>query len=289
MRAPRPTYKQNWSSYNLAQTNEKDHFQVLLADLCAGVPQPPPKGGSKGGRPALSLADSIFSAVFKVYSLVSARRFISDLRKQARQHVGQLLAYNSLLKTLEREDVTPILVDLIRQSSLPLVAVESQFAIDSTGFSTCRYTKWVDEKYGTNRQKADWVKAHVCVGTKTQVVTAVFVDEKNSGDCPQFVPLLSATAENFTIKEMSGDKAYLSNENLNAVEAIGAASFIPFKANSLSSGSRTVAPFAFLLHGEPRRFPYPLPPQVEYRIRFLHDKAKIRRLSARQDRYGDAE
>jgi transposase len=238
MRAPRPTYKQDWPSYNLAQTNEKDHFQVLLADLCAGVPQPPSKGGLKGGRPALSLADSIFSAVFKVYALVSARRFMSDLREaQERKHVGQLLAYNSVLATLEREDVTPILVDLIRQSSLPLAAVESQFSVDSSGFSTCRYTKWFDEKYGSNRQKADWVKAHVCIGTKTQIVTAVFVDEKNSGDCPQFGPLLNTTAQGFTVKEISGDKAYLSNENLNIAEALGAVPFIPFKSNSLPGGS----------------------------------------------------
>ena len=137
---------------------------------------------------------------------------------------------------LESPDATPILMDLIRQSSLPLREVESQFAIDSSGFSTCRYTKWFDEKYGVNRQKAKWVKAHLCVGTKTQVVTAVFMDEKNSGDCPQFGPLTKATAENFTIKEMSGDKAYLSNDNLELSSA-GRDAFIPFKSNCLPGGS----------------------------------------------------
>ena len=66
---------------------------------------------------------------------------------------------------------------MIRQSSLPLRSVERQFAIDSSGFATSRYVKWVDEKYGVNRQKADWVKAHLCIGVKTQTVTAVFMDE----------------------------------------------------------------------------------------------------------------
>ena len=151
-RRPRPTYTQDWASYNLAQTNEKDHFQILLADLCRGIVQPPPKGGSKGGRPAMPLADAVFSAVFKVYALVSARRFMSDLREALdRGHVGQVLCYNSVLRVLESPDVTPILTDLIRQSSLPLRAVESQFAIDSSGFSTCRYVKWFDEKYGVNQ------------------------------------------------------------------------------------------------------------------------------------------
>ena len=71
------TYGQNWPAYNAAQTNEKDHFQVLLKDLCTSVPEP---DRAKRGRRPLSIADSLFSAVFKVYSTVSGRRFMSDLR-----------------------------------------------------------------------------------------------------------------------------------------------------------------------------------------------------------------
>ena len=237
-RPPRPTYSQDWSNYNLAQTREKDHFQVLLADLCSGIIQPPSKGGSKGGRPAKSLADAVFGAVFKVYCLTSARRFMSDFREaQERGHVGKALCYNCVLRMLDEEDTTPILMAMIRQSSLPLRSVERQFAIDSSGFATSRYVKWVDEKYGVNRQKADWVKAHLCIGVKTQTVTAVFMDEKTSGDCPQFDPLTKATAESFRIEEMSADKAYLSNDNLELVVGMGAVPFIPFKSNSLPGGA----------------------------------------------------
>lgn len=235
-RPPRATYQQDWVNYNLAQTNEKDHFQALLADLCRGIKMPPPN--PKGGRPPMPMDDAVFSAVFKVYSLVSARRFMSDLREaHERGHAGQVICYNSVLRVLETEDTTPILMAMIRQSSLPLRSVESQFAIDSSGFSTCRYVKWFDEKYGVNKQQAKWVKAHLCVGTKTQVATAVFMDEKNSGDCPQFDPLTRATAENFVIEEMSADKAYLSNDNLELIDGMGATPFIPFKSNSLPGGS----------------------------------------------------
>ena len=79
-RAPRKTYRQDWPNYNLAQTNEKDHFQVLLADLCRPLPELPLKNAEKGGRPPLPIADAVFAAVFKVYSTFSARRFMSDLR-----------------------------------------------------------------------------------------------------------------------------------------------------------------------------------------------------------------
>jgi hypothetical protein len=36
----RKTYSQDWPAYNLAQTTEKDRFQVLLHDLCCKLPEP---------------------------------------------------------------------------------------------------------------------------------------------------------------------------------------------------------------------------------------------------------
>ena len=76
--APKPTYKQDWPAYNKAQTNEKDKFQVLLAELCRGIEEPP----QEKGRPRVSLRDVVFAAVFKVYSTVSGRRFQCDLERR---------------------------------------------------------------------------------------------------------------------------------------------------------------------------------------------------------------
>src|SRR5262245_24758057 len=70
------TSKQNWPAYNAAQTEEKEHFIVLLDALCKLVEQP-----IQGmGRPRLSLADMLFACVYKVYSCFSSRRFMTDLR-----------------------------------------------------------------------------------------------------------------------------------------------------------------------------------------------------------------
>lgn len=237
MRPPRPTYKQDWPNYRLAQIHEKDHFQVLLSDLCRAIPQPLPKS-AKGGRPTVPLGDAIFAAVFKVYSTLSARRFMSDLREaQEREHISELICYNSILGCLALPETTGYLSDLIVRSSLPLRFVETTFAPDSSGFATSRYAKWFDEKWGINRQKAEWIKCHLVCGVKTNIVTAAVVDEKNSGDCPQFGPLIRKTAENFTVKEVPADKAYLSNENLELLETLGGTAFIPFKSNSLPSGT----------------------------------------------------
>jgi transposase len=227
------TYAQNWPVYNAAQAHEKDHFQELLADLSAAIPEPPRKGGSKGGRPPAPLCDAIFVCVFKVFTTFSARRFMSDLRESHRRgHIQERLSPDIAWKYLQKAEVTPILHELIRRSSLPLRSVDVDFAVDSSGFGTSKFERWYDEKYGTTRLKAEWVKTHLCCGVKTGIVTTVVIGDKNAADCPQFPELTKKTAENFTIREMSGDKAYLSAENLALVDGLGGVPYIPFKSNS---------------------------------------------------------
>ena len=121
----RPTYPQAWAAYNAAQTNEKDKFQSLLFDLCHTVQQPQVK---RAGRPNLPLSDAIFSVAFKVYSTVSARRFMTDLRDaQSKGFISKTPHYNSIFNYLENPEMTPILRGLITQSSLPLQSVENRF------------------------------------------------------------------------------------------------------------------------------------------------------------------
>ena len=127
---------------------------------------------------------------------------------------------------------TPILTDLVRLSALPLAAVETDFACDSTGFSTCRYTRWFDQKYGQAKATADWVKCHAVCGVKTNVITAVTILDQNSADSPQLPGLAKTTAEGFTIHEMSADKAYAATDNFQAVEDLGGVLYAAFKSNT---------------------------------------------------------
>jgi transposase len=111
--------------------------------------------------------------------------------------------------------------------------IETTFAPDSTGFSTSRFVRWYDEKYGCERSGREWVKAHAMVGTKTNVITACVIEGPNAGDSPQFKPLLEMTVANgFKIGDVCADKAYLSKGNLELVEQHGGSPFIPFKVNS---------------------------------------------------------
>lgn len=224
------TYRQDWSAYNTAQSVEKDRLQVLLRDLCSGLEEPQ---RDKVGRKPHSVKDSIFSMVFKVYSTVSSRRFSSDLRESfARGYLSKPVPGVKVCAFFENPAMTPILKQLIARSSLPLRSVETDFAIDSSGFCTSRFVRWYDHKYGCTRQKHDWVKVHIACGVKTNVVTAVRILDKDAADSPQFVPLVKETAKNFTIGEVSADKAYASLENFEAVAECGGTGFMAFKSNA---------------------------------------------------------
>jgi hypothetical protein len=133
----KPTYPQDWPAYNAALTHEKEKFLSLLYDLCQGIHDEtlPPKG-----RPRLRLADALFAACFKVYSTFSGRRFMTDLREtQGKGLIAKVAHFNTIFNYLENPSLTPILRTLITESSLPLKVVESDFAVDSSGFTTSRF------------------------------------------------------------------------------------------------------------------------------------------------------
>jgi hypothetical protein len=225
-----PTYKQSWPEYNAAQTNEGRHFGHLLADLCGSVEEPVRTGR---GRPPVPLADQVYAATTKVYSLFSARRFMSQLEEShERGLLSKPMHFNSVLNALENPVLTPILRGLIERSSLPMRAIETTFAPDSSGFCTSRFIPWFDIKYGITRETAEWVKLHAMVGVKTNIVTAVEILDKDAADCPQFKPLLEPTAKSFTVKEVDADKAYCSGDNHDAVNALGGKLFAAFKSNA---------------------------------------------------------
>jgi transposase len=229
----RRTSPQNWPAYNAAQQNEKREFQTLLADLCKGIVDPTDGEKPGRGRPAFPLRDAVFAAVYKVYSTFSGRRFTSDLcEAQGKGFIGRVPHYNTAFKYMESAELFPILLSMIERASLPLRSVESNFAVDSTGFAFCRFTRWYDIKYNRFTSEQQWVKAHFMCGVKTNVVTAIEIHGMHEGDAKQLPALVATTAQNFTVKEVSADKGYSGRECHDAIDAVGAVPFIAFKSNT---------------------------------------------------------
>jgi transposase len=227
------TCTHQWTTYNEAQTHEQERFSELLKALCEGIQNP----SQTTGRPRLPLSDVVFSLASKVYSTMSGRRVMSALREAVSQGVlDKAPSFQTAARYLENPELTPLLKSLIEETAKPLKAVETDFAVDSSGFATSTYNRWFDHKYGKTKVKQTWVKTHVMVGVKTHIVTSVEATPTESADAPQFPGLVERTAQHFAIDEVSGDKAYSSKRNLRAVEAVGGTAYIPFKSNTTGIG-----------------------------------------------------
>lgn len=233
----RVTMGQDWSSYNSAQIEEVRLFDSLLSELVEGIEEPE----QVMGRPRLPINEQLFCAIQKVYSQLSSRR-ASSLYKNAneRGQIDHAPHFNAPSKMFNRADITPILHELVRLSALPVVDLETDFAIDSTGFRTTTFNAYNGEKHGV-KHRHEWLKAHLCTGVSTNIVTSVMITDANGSDTVQFEPLVKKTADGFFIKEVSADMAYSSRSNFDLVEEVGGTAFIPFKSNAISKAKGSAA------------------------------------------------
>lgn len=222
------TYTQAWNAYNEAQKAEIHLFDELLKDLVNAIPEPE----QTMGRPRLSLHETLFCAIQKVYSQLSSRRahglFQNATEKGQIDHTPD---FNVPSKLFKNPEMTPILHELVTLSALPVAGIENDFSVDSTGFRTTTFNAYNGMKHGQKKEH-QWVKAHLCAGVKTNIVAAVAITDSNGGDSPQFGPLVKKTSEGFTINEVSADMAYSSRNNLQFVANEGGKAYIPYRKNA---------------------------------------------------------
>lgn len=233
-------HTQEWREYNHAQTREKLLFYKLLDELLSIIPE----RAYTFGRPRKFLRDMLFCCLIKIYSNTSSRRTISDLRL-AREagYISDVPHFNTLLNYFSDTGMSILLPYLISVSALPLKPVEEKFAIDSTGFGTGRFDRWLNVRTQEDSKKKGYRKCHVLCGTRTNVIAEAIITEGKANDSPMFNPLLSNNARLFNIKEISADKAYSSKANLELAKELQIMPYIPFKSNTSgkSRGSPTWA------------------------------------------------
>jgi len=74
----------------------------------------------------------------------------------------ELAAVASLSSALARaRDAETVARTLIEEA---FALLEVDFAADSTGFTTSRFIRWFDAKYGQPKQEYDWIKLHIMAG-----------------------------------------------------------------------------------------------------------------------------
>lgn len=225
-----------WHKYNQAKCNEKRMFYLLLDDLLNIIEEP----YHDNGRPPVPIRDLLFCSCIKSYNNFSARRISSDLEHAKNMNfVKRVPHYNTLLAFLNNKFLEEILKRLITITAMPLKNVETDFAVDSSGFGSYQYERWMRVRFQkdptSNSARRGWrnyVKAHISVGTSTQIITAVEVTPANYSDTNQLPYLVQSTHENFKPLRWSADKAYSSRKNMQLIGSLEALPFIAFKENA---------------------------------------------------------
>ncbi|MCL5089964.1 MAG: transposase [Candidatus Marsarchaeota archaeon] len=155
-------------------------------------------------------------------------------------YIDNTPCYSLVGKFMERSDITPILYSLVEKSALPLKDIEDKFATDSSGFRTTKFSEYCKEKHKTKREH-EFLKAHICTGVHTNIISACKITDENGSDCIELIPLAKTTHNNgFTIAEMSADKAYSSRDNLDYIDSIDGKAYIPFRSNATGKSRGSV-------------------------------------------------
>ncbi len=272
---PKPTYSQDWHNYNKSQKSEKELFQALLFELCEGIFEP----FQAMGRKRASLRDVIFCITLKNYTALSGRRNFCDIEDaHAKGYIEKPLAYNTIFKYMQDEEISVLLKEMIQVSAMALKEVETDIAFDSTGFGTPNFKRWYDMKYGNTEDWHDWFKLHIACGVKTGIVTSFEISERHAHDSRFFKKLFDSTQENgFVIERAFADKGYITKANLRLVVDNDAKAYIPFKHNAKYSASDTV--WNKLLH-------YYLAYQKEF-YEFYHLRSNVEAVfSAQKPKFG---
>jgi transposase len=229
--APRPTYPQDWSSYDQAKTHEDSLFKQLLVELVL-IAQEERK--TKRGRTGHHSWEKILSMCIKEYYKSDLRKTESILRSL---HEAALLprapGYRSIDRFYNDSAVTPILERLLLISALPLAHLEQTGAMDSTGFSVRKYRSWCEYKWGKGEgRERVWVKLHAWGGTTTNVFVGAKVTSGNVGDAPMFKEVVGNQPRHFKMREFVADKAYSSREIFQFLKSLDLEPYIPFKINA---------------------------------------------------------
>jgi Transposase DDE domain len=193
----------------------------------------------RGGRKGSALHARALALIAKTAERKSASAMHEIYEDLIRDHdlpIKAVPSENTLSRWINDERLTPILHEYLRITSLSFRERETACIIDSTKLSQIMYGHARSIFYGTDkRENADWMKCHAVVGADTMVVMAAdFSGSHGEGthDINFLLPLLEHVLRTFAIKIVLADKAYLSDDVLNALKDLHIMAAIPLKKNA---------------------------------------------------------
>lgn len=222
-------YSRDWHKYNLAKCNEKRMFLELLHDLTKIIEEPE----YKFGRPPIKIQDFFFCAGLKLYSNYSGRKAMSDYRTAMYAgYISKTPHFNTVKDFLNCPATYDLFSKFLTISAMPLKKLEDKYSLDSSGFGTYQTERWNRVKWGKNVKYHDYLKGHILIGTRTNIICQAEITPGNFSDIKQAPKMILEANANFKMKELSADKAYNSKLLFRILDAIGTIPYIPFKKNT---------------------------------------------------------
>lgn len=232
-------YTQDWAKYDLAKTNEDIFVKRCLQELLTiAIPK---TDDSKLGRKGYSIHDKIFCMCMKVYYRSDLRKSQSILKELKNLDlIDKVPCYKSIDNFFNDKELSKILDDLILISALPLASIETTGAIDATGFSTNRFERWFDHRYGnkTEGKKRQWRKLHAIAGCKSNVFISVELTNQFVADITMLESIVKDKIKFFDLDNFVADRAYSSRRVVEFIHNMGLVPLIPFKIGSSGNNQK---------------------------------------------------
>jgi len=234
----RINYPRDWHATNVCRTLIPRLAPTLLTDLVDGLGLEPPAVGRRG-RPAVPVRDVLLTAALRTFEEKTAGEAVvatENFCGLAKTTMTKVPSYNTLLRRFADPAYMPLLHRMVAGSALPLIPLESVWAVDGTGFGTSVYDCYHEDKHGPASRRREptkrhrWVDATIVYGARTHVIPAVQVTERGCGECPLMPELLQRVVDNGgRVSDWLGDAAYLAWYNVEAVERVGGNAYFDWR------------------------------------------------------------
>lgn len=221
----------NWIKYTTAQINEINNVLVLIRKIVDEAYRSIPDMYEEG-RPPKSACDKAKAILMQQFFQCS-NRVAEGFVKLFHEKLGikEHLTYKDIERAYENPEVALLLHVAFQISNEPVKSKEKNFSIDGTGMPES-----IKQNYANDKEKGKKIKGYeklvAIFGEKYKLIGACDIADAKDNECPYLVPLLD---ELMTIYEelnlFSGDPAYLSRENCDAITSYGGMPRIYPKSN----------------------------------------------------------
>ena len=209
--------------------------------------------------PRVSAYDILFCNILRSAKQVSSYKFMPIMRDMYEKgFISTPFSANVLTRSLTSPDIRPVLEELLSLTAAPFAGIDTEYAVDSSGFTGYSYSQWCKTKYPnktfTRRHSAytkavkqekkeaeeaarkAWLKVSIISGVRSHAVFGLDIAPsygEGTGDPSRFENVVNQALKYFTVDTVvTADKAYSTKKIYNYAEEKGFRFICDFKKNA---------------------------------------------------------